>query len=72
MDPVYRVGRDVHVLPSSLPIPGVGTLVVNAYVILGREPVLVDTGLAIDGGRFRARLALDRRPGGHPLDLADP
>ncbi len=56
MDPVYRVGDDVYVLPSSLPIPGVGTLVVNAYLILGREPVLVDTGLAMDGEAFEHAL----------------
>lgn len=56
MDPIYRVGNDVHVLPSSLPIPGIGTLVVNAYVILAREPVLVDTGLAMDGEEFEHAL----------------
>jgi hypothetical protein len=33
-------------------MPGVGVLTINAYVILAEEPVLVDTGIAIDREEF--------------------
>jgi hypothetical protein len=56
MDPLYRVGDDVYVLPSGLPIPGVGTLV-NGHGPLGGEPVLVGTGLAVDGEAFERALS---------------
>lgn len=39
-------GNGVHVLPAYLPVPGFGVLPVNASVLDGPEPVLVDTGLA--------------------------
>jgi len=52
MDAPYQAGPDVHVLPHNLTLPGVGVLPVNAYVLLAEEPVLVDTGLAADGGDF--------------------
>jgi Metallo-beta-lactamase superfamily len=56
MDPVYRTTDDVYVLPTTLPLPGVGELVVNAYLILAAQPVLVDTGLAIDAEEFEHAL----------------
>jgi hypothetical protein len=34
MDAPYQASPDVHVLPSSFTIPGVGTLPINAYVPL--------------------------------------
>jgi len=52
MDPPYQAAPDVHVLPNNLPIPGVGVLPINAYVLLAQEPVLIDTGLASDGDQF--------------------
>lgn len=52
MDAPYQAAPDVHVLPASLPIPGVGVLTVNAYLLLAEEPVLVDTGLAVDRDQF--------------------
>ena len=52
MESPRRVTNDIHVLPSPLPIPGLGTLPVNAFVITGEEPVLVDTGLHADRGAF--------------------
>ena len=45
-DPV-RVGADTWVLPTPFPIPGLGSLYINASVIKGREPVLVDTGAPV-------------------------
>jgi hypothetical protein len=52
MDPAYRAASDIYVLPTSLPMPGSGTYVVNAYLILSDQPVLVDTGLAVDAEEF--------------------
>jgi hypothetical protein len=57
MDAPYQGGRDVHVLPASPALPGVGVLPVNAYVLLAQEPVLVDTGLAVDEDQFIDALA---------------
>ena len=56
MDTPYKAAPDVWVLPSSLTLPGVGTLVVNAFVILADEPVLVDAGLALDSPEFVEQL----------------
>lgn len=41
----YQAGPDVYVLPTSIPIPGVGNLIINSFVLRSQEPVLVDTGL---------------------------
>lgn len=57
METPYQAGPDVHVLPTSVPIPGVGVLPVNAYVLLSGEPVLVDTGMGSDGDAFVDALA---------------
>jgi hypothetical protein len=63
MDMPYRATADVHVLPTTLAIPGVGNIVVNAYLILGEQPVLVDTGLATDGSQFLEALRSVIDPG---------
>lgn len=52
----HKAAPDVHVLPSHLPLGSLGLLPVNAYLITGREPILVDTGLAIDRGAFENAL----------------
>jgi hypothetical protein len=57
MDRSYQASNDVHVLPSHLVIPGVGVLHVNAFVLLAEEPVLFDTGLAMDRDEFMAALS---------------
>ena len=57
MDQPYEAAPGVHVLPTSLVIPGVGTLVVNAFVLLAEEPVLIDTGIAVDEPAFVDALA---------------
>ena len=41
----YEAAQDIVVLPSFFPIPGMGILPVNAFVLKAREPILVDTGL---------------------------
>jgi glyoxylase-like metal-dependent hydrolase (beta-lactamase superfamily II) len=52
MDAPYQAAPDVHVLPANLPIPGVGVLPVNAYVLLAEEPVLIDAGIGVDSDEF--------------------
>lgn len=48
----YRVGRDVTVLVDPLPVPGLGVVPVNAFVLQAAEPVVVDTGLGLAGAGF--------------------
>ncbi len=43
----YRAAPDIEVLPSYFPIPGLGILPINAFVLRAAEPVLVDTGLVL-------------------------
>jgi len=52
MDEPYRVGPDVHVLPSQMVVPGVGSIPIHAFVLLADQPVLVDCGLGIDSPAF--------------------
>lgn len=40
---------DWRVLPAFIPVGGMGVLAVNSFLLNGREPVLVDTGLAALG-----------------------
>ncbi len=49
MPTTYRAVGDVHVLASSQASAGHGVLPVNAYVMTGGGPVLVDTGLSQEG-----------------------
>lgn len=57
MDAPYQAGPDVHVLPTHLPLPGLGVLPINAYVLMAEEPVLVDTGLVSDRDQFMDALS---------------
>lgn len=57
MDQPYQPAPDVHVLPTSLTVPGMGTLLVNSFVFLADEPVVIDAGLAVDEPEFIAALA---------------
>lgn len=52
-----RVAPDTDALCAYLPVPGYGVLPVNAHVIHGPEPVLVDTGLASLRVEFLAALS---------------
>lgn len=45
--PSRCVGTDTELLPSYVPLPGLGVLPINAYLIRAREPVLVDTGISV-------------------------
>lgn len=62
--PARRITDNWTVLPSWLPVPGLGALPVNAFVLKGREPMLVDTGLAVLGDGFVEALSAE-------IDLED-
>lgn len=51
-----RVTQNWTVLPSWLPVNGMGALAVNSFLLKGREPVLVDTGLGALGEAFVSAL----------------
>ena len=48
----YEIRRDAYVLPSDLPIPGVGRQSVNAFLFRDAEPILIDTGMPFDRPEF--------------------
>lgn len=50
------VTPDTHAITAYLPIPGMGVLPVNAFVIRGAEPVIVDTGLPVFADDFVAKV----------------
>ena len=52
MEAPYAATNDVHVLPTTIPLPGMGFLPINAFLLRAEEPVLVDAGLGIDGDAF--------------------
>ena len=52
----FSVAPDIEVLTSNFPIPGYGLVPVNAFVIKGSEPILVETGTAIESAEFMEAL----------------
>ncbi len=61
MEPLARlesrsIAEDTVALSIDLPVAGYGVLPVNAFVIKGAEPVLIDTGLALARDEFLAAL----------------
>jgi Metallo-beta-lactamase superfamily len=54
--PSRRVGPDTDMISAYTPLPGLGLLPVNAYVIHAREPVLVDAGMTGLRDAFMAAL----------------
>lgn len=50
------------VLPSWMPVPGMGAIPINAFVLKGSEPMLVDTGLAALSDDFLERLRAEIDP----------
>ena len=54
---VHRLRPDISVLADSLEVPGIGHIPVNAFVLLGAEPVVVDTGLGLPDRNFVEVLA---------------
>jgi flavorubredoxin len=56
MESARKVTEDIHVLPSYFPVPGLGLIPVNGYVIKAQQPVLVDTGLSADHDAYLEQL----------------
>jgi flavorubredoxin len=56
MDAPFEAVPDIMVLPSYEPFPQRGYVPVNAYLIRGPEPLLIDTGGALDETRFLSEL----------------
>jgi flavorubredoxin len=56
-----RLSPDVTVINDHLPVPTIGFLPVNAFVIHAEQPVVVDTGVMLPGRGFMDALgsALD-------------
>jgi hypothetical protein len=52
----YTAAPGIDVLTSNVPIPGLGLVPVNAFVLHGTEPVLVDTGTVTERDEFMATL----------------
>lgn len=52
----YQVGGDTIVLPTYLPVPGMGVLPAHAFLVEGAEPILVDTGAGGAETGFREAL----------------
>ena len=48
----FRIAEETFVIPSYNPVPGVGLLYMNALVIRGREPILVDTGATVHSDAY--------------------
>ncbi len=55
--PTQRVTRNWTSLQSAFPVPGLGVLPVNAFLLKGSEPLLVDTGLSALSDAFVDTLA---------------
>jgi glyoxylase-like metal-dependent hydrolase (beta-lactamase superfamily II) len=56
------LSADTTLIGNHVPVPGLGVLPVNAFVIRAREPVLVDTGLASGRDSFLAALRATIEP----------
>ncbi len=52
----YKAAADIEVLTSNFPIPGFGFVPINAFVIKGPEPILVDTGTVVESAEFLTAL----------------
>jgi flavorubredoxin len=52
----YTAAPDIEILTSPFPIPGYGVVPINAFVLKGRDPVLVDTGAVVEADDFMETL----------------
>lgn len=53
----YSATAGIDVVPSYFPIPGLGIIPVNAFVLKAAQPVLVDTGLVPLSDEFMEKLS---------------
>jgi flavorubredoxin len=56
METPRAITNEINILPSYVPLPGIGVLPVNAFVLKSREPVLIDSGLPADAPEFMTAL----------------
>jgi hypothetical protein len=56
MPTTYHATPDIDVITSNVPIPTLGLIPVNAFVIKGTEPILVDTGVVMEHEEFMTAL----------------
>lgn len=54
---VHRLRPDISVLADSLEVPGIGHIPVNAFVLHGDQPLVVDTGLGLPDRNFLETLS---------------
>jgi flavorubredoxin len=59
----YQAAPDIDVLRAYFPIPGLGIIPVNAFVLKAAQPVLVDTGLVPLSDEFMEKLSSVIDPG---------
>jgi len=52
----YKAAPDIDVLTTDFPVPGFGLVPINAFVLRGTEPILVDTGAMVLQQEFMAAL----------------
>jgi flavorubredoxin len=52
----YAATPEIDVIASEIPIPGLGLVPVNAFVIKGSEPILVDTHSVVEADDFMTTL----------------
>lgn len=52
----YKAAPDIDVLASSVTVPALGTIPINAFVLQGTEPILVDTGVGTQREEFLSAL----------------
>ena len=52
----YKAASDIDVLTTNFPIPGLGQLAPNSFVLHGDVPVLVDTGPVVERESFMTAL----------------
>ena len=53
----FTAAPDVDVITTAITIPGLGMVPVNAFVLHGDEPLLVDTGPVVEAEQFLVTLA---------------
>lgn len=56
MEEPYKATPDIDVLTTYFPIPILGMIPINAFVLRAKEPVLVDTGFPLESDEFMQTL----------------
>jgi glyoxylase-like metal-dependent hydrolase (beta-lactamase superfamily II) len=53
----HRVAPETFILPAYMPLPGIGVLPINAFLIRAQQPLLIDTGLSALRDHFVEQVA---------------